>query len=63
MDVSPNRREEPRGKLGDAWRNWNGDLAAYDWKVETSRGPFLILFALFCIGVVAIAWLLWYLVS
>jgi hypothetical protein len=51
-----------RRPLGDAWRDWDGDLAQYDWNVETPRGPFLVLFALFCIGVVAVAWLLWYLI-
>jgi hypothetical protein len=57
--------KEPKSaavRLGDAWRQWDGDLAAYEWKVETSHRPFLLLFALFCILVVAAGWLLWYLV-
>ncbi|MFH1276915.1 MAG: hypothetical protein ABIK65_00825 [Candidatus Eisenbacteria bacterium] len=56
------RLKRVRSHLGDAWRNWDGDLSKYDWDVETSRNPFLLLFALFCIGVVGVAALLWYLI-
>lgn len=55
-------RKAVRAHLGDAWRNWDGDLSNYDWNVETSRNPFLLLFALFFIGVVGVAWLVWYLI-
>lgn len=56
------RLKRARDHLGDAWRNWDGDLSKYEWDVETSRNPFLLLFALFCIGVVGVAALLWYLI-
>lgn len=56
------KKRRVRGYLGDAWRSWDGDLSRYDWRVETSRNPFLLLFALFCIGVVGAVWLLWFLI-
>ncbi|MFH1680120.1 MAG: DUF116 domain-containing protein [Candidatus Eisenbacteria bacterium] len=54
--------KKPAVHLGDAWSQWDGDLSSYEWKVETSHRPFLIFFALFCIALVGIGWLLWYLV-
>jgi hypothetical protein len=48
--------------LGDAWRGWDGDLSRYEWDVDTSRNPYLLLFALFWIAAVGMVWLLWYLI-
>ncbi|MBN1825723.1 MAG: DUF116 domain-containing protein [Candidatus Eisenbacteria bacterium] len=51
-----------RDYLGNAWEEWDGDLTRYDWKVDTPKGTFLLLFALFWIAAVGVLWLAWYLI-
>jgi len=51
-----------RSYLGNAWQEWDGDLSRYDWKVDSPKGLFLLLFALFWIAAVGVLWLAWYLI-